>query len=391
MPIRSRYLYSFAAPLLIVAVLQVSGCTKKVAPPPPPGGAYISTSAGAHFDQSVQLVGDIEEGGNIARFNLREAHRPTHSPNHVYIAAAQDGYIWSEDGGESWQQVRTPLTAIADVVRLENGVIVAAGVDVQGQGLVMRSSDGGRSWESTLTIPVEESGGNFQLLGNGELPMSQVVSIELDPFDPNRVYVGSNLGTIFVGEQSAKVWRSVHTLQSGTFTPDRTGLGVLDIIPSPHTSGELLIITSANTLRRIRPDGSQQEVKILKDLRQTGILKTSGTKKIFDVTYLKDFPDALFVGVEDGAIISRDGGATFEQLPIPIEQFKEFNSASVAASPTNTARLLVGINNVVFRSEDGGKTWFTFPLNAPGYGITSILIDPTSASRVLVVTTPFPS
>ncbi len=106
---------------------------------------------------------------------------------------------------------------------------------------------------------------------------------------------------------------------------------------------------------------------------------------------MAEFPLALFVGVDDGAVITRDGGKTWVQLNLPLDKSTSFNAAAVAASPTNSARLLVGINTVVYRSEDGGVTWNTFSLGAQAIGITSILIDPTNASSVLLVTAPIGS
>lgn len=389
---RARSLQLFVVtPLLLIVALQMGGCTQRAVqlPPPPPGGTYISHSAGAHFDQSVELLDERDEPvGNIANFNLGSGFRPAHNPQQIYIAAAERGYIWSNDGGETWQLITTPLTYISNIVLLENGTLVAAGLDKEDQGLVIRSSDGGLSWESTLTIPIDAAGGGVQFLGASGVVSTRVISIEVDPFDPNRVYAGSNLGTIFIGEQSAKVWKTAHAIRGDIFNSDRSSVGVAEIIPSPHVAGELLVITTAQRLVRINTDGTQKEIKISKELITTSPFPSTDLKKIHDVTYIKEFPDALFVGVEDGAVISRDRGESFEQLAIPLDQFKAFNSGSIAASPTNAARLLVGVNNVMYRSEDGGKTWSTFPLATAQHGIVSVLIDPTNASHVLVVTTP---
>lgn len=379
-------------PLLAVAALQLGGCSRRVAavPPPPPGGVYLSTSAGAHFDQSVTLVDAAGEPiSNIATFALGTGFRPSHNPQHMYIAAGERGYVWSDNGGETWRQVTTPLAAVGNVVVLENGILVAAGIDGANQGLVIRSNDGGVSWESTLTIPVDAQQGGPLIGSGGPLP-TRVVSIAVDPFDPNRVYGGSNQGTIFIGEQSAKVWKRAHAIEGGLFGADRPSLGVTEIIPSPHTAGELLIITASQRLVRINADSTQEEIKIPKTVstEPPSAFASGNLKKIHDVTYVAEFPESLFVGVEDGAVISKDRGVTFEQLPLPLDQFKAFSTGAIAASPSNASRLLVGVNNVMYRSEDGGNTWSTFPLATTAYGIVAISIDPTNASRVLVVMTP---
>ncbi len=152
------------------------------------------------------------------------------------------------------------------MVALENGVLVVSGVNAGLQGVVIRSIDGGRSWETTLTIPLTADTRGFQLI-RGQTPVnSVVVTIELDPFHPNQVYAGSSLGTLFVGEQSAKTWRSAHSLAAGPLVSRRDGLSINQIVPSPHTDGEVLVITASNTLYRIHGD-KEEEIKIPKELQ----------------------------------------------------------------------------------------------------------------------------
>lgn len=384
MPSYNIRLSVIAFPAFLI-VLQMGGCVREVPEPPEPGGTYRSTSAGAYFDQSVRRAD--EPGGNISSSTLYGAERPDHSPQHVYVAAAGHGVVVSKDGGESWRQLPTPLTNVTDVVALSNGVIVIAGVSSQGQGLVMRSIDEAKSWETTLTIPIPVETRRFQFFRTGaSKARSTVVTIEADPFHADRVYAGSSLGNVLVGEQSAKTWRTIHTLTS-IFSNNRQRLAVQEIVASPHTDGEMLVLTTEGSLWRVS-EGRQEEIKIPRELGGATRITTSGHKKVFDATYIRDFPQALFAGTDDGAVISRDGGGSWVLLALPIDAAQRFNTATVAVSPTNSARMFVAINSVVYRSEDGGKNWNTFSLQLPRHGITSLLIDPQNAANVLAVTTP---
>lgn len=375
--------------LIMVPLIQAGGCFRREIAPPPPGGAYLSTSAGASFDQTVAIEGS--EGEHIASFSLQAAHRPAHIPNRVYIAAAESGYVVSENGGETWQHITTPLTSTLDVIELPNGAIVTSGVGPEGQGFVLRSLDGGASWETVLTVPVPEQRRRFQIVGRRRVVASIVLAIESDPFNRDRLYAGSNLGTIFLGEQSGKIWRTFNTLTSPGFqaVPDQQKLGVKKIVPSLHTRDEILVVTAEGILLRVR-EGQQSEIVIPKDL-SSPVPKIIGPRQkriVSDVLFVPGFPDALFAGVEDGAVISRNAGQTWEELSLPVETVEQFNSLVVAVSPTNISRLLIAVNDVVYRSEDGGKTWNTFTLSLPNYIISALLIDPTNASRVLAVTRP---
>ncbi len=384
-------LYFFVMPIVLVAVLQVSGCTSSSTVAAPPGGTYLSTSAGAHFDQSVNRADASNEF--IASYVLFGADRPVHSPDDIYIAAGRRGIVYSINGGAAWQVINTPLTNVTDVVSLANGILVGAGTDSEGQGFVIRSADNGLSWESVLTIPVPVQTRRRLLGGNISGSQSVVISIAPNPFHDNQVYAGTSLGNVLVGEQSAKTWRTINTLATDSLisTNNKGKFAIQDIIPSPHVDGEVLLITSEGEMFRISPN-EQVKLSIPRNLNSTRRLSSAGRPRaVRSASFIPEFPDALLIGVDDGAVISRDRGQTWQELALPVDTIRNFNSATVAVSPTNSRRLFVGINSVIYRSEDGGISWNSFSLNLKAHAITSLLIDPANAARVLVVTTPLGS
>lgn len=373
-------------PTVFMAALALGGCTRSV-PKAQPGGIYASTSAGANFDQSVRIEG--EEGQYVARFTLYDIFRVPLAPENIYIGAGSNGVIRSENGGESWIVIDTPLASTLDVVLLDDGTLVVAGVDSAGQGRVLRSLDDGLSWQQVFTIPVPTDEKPNFLLGSDPIP-SVVMSIALDPFNQNRIYAASTLGTVFVGEQSAKVWRAYHTVSNPRTPPvgNQNSAGILKMVPSPHVPDELLVITQARELIRIR-GGVQEEISVPDRINDpTPIGRIAGEKDVYDIAFIPQFPDALLLGVEDGAVVTRDSGLTWLQLEVPVEPTLEFKSIQVTVSPTNPDRIFTTINNVVYRSEDGGLTWNTFSFNLQDFVITGVSINPANASRVLVVLQP---
>lgn len=375
-------------PLVVLTLLQLGGCSRqpKPEPLPPSGGTYISTSAGAYFDQSVKLKAGQ---GNIASFALFGAHRPSYEPGTVYIAAGGSGIVKSTDGGQSWEVWKTPLSIASDVVGLANGVVVAAGTDSNGQGYVIRTIDSGKNWETVLTVPVPIKKNTFRIVGSNPTPQAVVVSIAPDEFNPEKVWAGTNMGNVLVGEQSGKTWRKQYTLSPDIF--GSSNLTITDIIPSPHQPGEIMVLTGDAKLFRVT-DKQQQEVKVPSDLGQAkGLYASNKNKPIRSFSYINKHPRALFVGVADGAVLSKDDGQNWQQLDLPVDSAQGFNTVVVTASPSNPARLLVGINSVIYRSEDGGDNWVTFPMGLANNVLTAILIDPSNASKVLAITTPLKS
>lgn len=374
-------------PIVFAMVLQLGGCARTSSSTPAPGGTYISKSAGANFDQSVQLK-DSED--NIAGLTLQGSHRDVNDSEKIYVAAGQDGLVVSEDGGETWEIITTPLQQTLDIVALQNGTLVISGVGPDNEGFVMRSLDDGKSWFVVLSVPLGEETGGIQIIGNSNPVTSVVFDLALDPRNPNRLYAGSSLGSIFIGEQSAKVWRTFRTLDStffGTGTPSPEN-GIQKVVPSPFTDNEILVITADSELWRVGDD-DQELIEVPRNLEESGLTRTvSRNRLIRDVTYVEQAPDALFVGVDDGAVISRDAGQTWTKLNLPVETTENFSTVVVKASPTNPSRLLVAINDVIYRSEDGGQAWNTRALVLPNHVIVNLLINPENAAKVLAVTRP---
>lgn len=385
-------LLSVISPVLLIGTLQAGGCFRRTPAPPPPGGTYLSESAGASFEQAVTLEGEgVEEGSHTASFDLRGAFRSKQKPETVYIAAAEQGVVVSHNEGKTWQQIPTPLTSAEDVALLDNGVLVVTGTGPEGQGYVLRSLDEGKSWQTVLTIPVPSDERPFRIIGDRNVQAAVILTIEADPFDGNRLYAGSNLGGVLVGEQSAKVWKTIHTLTPERFDPSQsaTRSSVTKLVPSPHVRGEVIIITAEKKMWRVTAAG---QTKITVPVEQTEQEKkffiSKGDYSVLDMTFSLTNPSMLLVGAEGAVVLSRDQGQTWQVLPVPVQSVITFNSVRVTVSPTNANRFLVGINSVMYRSEDAGATWNAFSLGLPAHEIIDVLINPINASKVLLLTVP---
>ncbi len=378
MPKRPITLRAIILPFLFLGTLQLSGCLQREIPPPDPGGAYSSTSGGGIFDQAPRLIDDQGQLiGYVSNLSFRSIVRPSHLPQTIYATAASQGVVVSEDNGQNWQRVNQPLPSAAAFVRLPNDVFLVAGTSASNEGVVIRSLDQGQSWERVLTIPgpAPPKKQFFEIIKPPQPPPVFVSSLVADPFNPTQVYATTSTGEVLLGEQSGKTW-STSIRISGKPDP-LTGFintPVRKIIPSPHSPEELMLITSKGKI--IRTVGEEVEQLV------------TPKANIVDVQYVKQFPNSLILGTTGGVLVSRDRGATWIDLKIPISKTSPVQNTVVAISPTNPSRFLVGIDDIIFRSEDGGNTWHTLSLNLPNHIITDISIDPTNAANVILVTAP---
>ncbi len=371
-------------PTIVVFSLALGGCSSKIVEDIPAGGVYLSTSAGASFDQSVRT---IVEGKTIAEFDLGKIHRALTDANTVFMAAGEEGMVISHDDGATWEVIPTSLATTIDVAVMKSGVMLASGLDTDGRATIMRSLDRGKSWQSQFTIPLPPQKKRFQIISGGSVFATTIVALEVDPRLGDKVWAGTNDGTIFSAESSGKVWRPVAELTSSSeiVTGDRSDVGIVRMEVSSTAPNELIIVTQKKQLVRVQ-NGKATIVKVPESVSAPspfGVVLDS--RNILDVSFIAGFPNALLLGTDKGAVITRDGGNSFLELKLPFDASRIVSSMVVAVSPSNVNRLLIAADGIVYRSEDGGGSWNTTDVGPVGFAITDISINPGNASRVLTV------
>jgi hypothetical protein len=371
-------------PTLLVFTLALGGCSRDEAVSVPAGGVYVSASAGASFDQSVKTT-DPEE--TIAGFDLGKIHRALQDANMVFMAAGEKGMVLSRDDGSTWEVIPVSLATTIDVALMRSGVMLAAGLDTDGQASVVRSLDKGKSWQNVFSIPLPTQKRRFQIISGGSPLPTTIVALEVDPRIEDKIWAGTNDGTIFSAESSGKVWKTVTELTSSSeiVTGDRSDAGIVRMEVSSTRPDELILVTQKKQLLRVE-GGKVTIMKVPESVTEPspyGVILDD--RNILDVSYVPGFPNALFLGTDRGAVITRDGGNSFLELKLPFDASKIVSSMVVAVSPSNVNRILVAADGIVYRSEDGGAAWHTTDVGPVGFGITDLSINPGNASRVLAV------
>ena len=376
----SRPFLTIALPVLFIGALQLVSCRPaQDIPPAQPGGVFLSTSGGATFNQAVNLVDDNNQLiGYIDSLSFSNIHRPSHQPSTVYLIAGGNGLFVSTNDAESWRQISTPLSRVTAFVHLPNEVWLVSGTNQNNEGIVTRSLDAGKSWDKVLTIPAAtvEKGKFFQIIKPPPPPAIFGANLVRDPFNEERVYATTSTGDVLTGEESGKLWYASVRLEASKPNPytGRSDAPVRKVIPSPHSPNEILLIGTDGNLIRVT---NEETVNLKKPPGQ-----------VIDAAYISQFPNALFISMTDGIFISRDFGENWVELKVPVSKSQPIKNAIVRASPTNPDRLLVTVNSIIYRSEDGGQTWNALSLELPNHLITDISINPENAARVILTTSP---
>ena len=294
-------------------------------------GAWRSTDGGKNWER-------VSEGlyGESAVRAL--AVHPRDSS--VIYAGVDDGIYRSQDQGESWLRLDSPMNDIplwALAIDPVDPNIIFAGTR---PAAVFRSKDGGQSWQK-LTVKIADECPNVRI--------PRVTALAVDPLEHSHIWAGIEVDGVRRSRDGGDTWESV-----------TGGINDLDIHDLTITVGP------PKTLLTITP----QEVFSSTDDGVTWVPVGAGPQVSIPycrpVAVKTDDPNTIFMGNGDGAFggkgaihRSRDRGSTWESLPLPVEP--NGGIWDLATHPSDPDFVMAStVNGQVFSSSDAGDSWIKY-------------------------------
>jgi photosystem II stability/assembly factor-like uncharacterized protein len=257
-------------------------------------------------------------------------------PQIVY-AGADDGIYQSRDGGARFERLDSPMNTrhvwkIA-IDPVDPDVIFAG----TRPAALFRSRDGGRTWEQ-LSVDMAEECENVRI--------PRVTSLAVDPSDHRVVWAGVEVDGVRRSRDGGETWSRI---AGGLSDPD-----IHDVAVSVAESTTVLTSTPREIFASSDTGESWQGL---------------GVGKHFHFPYCRsialraDDPRVIFVATGDSAIgstgaiqRSKDGGQTWEMLPLPCEPNTPM--WTFATHPADPGLILACSHyGQLFASKDGGDSW----------------------------------
>lgn len=173
-----------------------------------------------------------------------------------------------------------------------------------------------------------------------------VRSLAFDPNNPDRVYLGTSAGTLYLSTDNGKSWSRFARLGSSAEM-------VLDHIVIDPSDPKNMFVAAWNA----RMPNSDGDLFRSQDAGKTWeIVADLHGKSLRALAIASANHRVLVAGALDGIYRSRDGGHNWERIS-PENHAEIKNIESIAIDPQNADVIYAGTWHLPWKTDDGGKNW----------------------------------
>ncbi|MEO5927253.1 MAG: hypothetical protein ABIO72_00960 [Patescibacteria group bacterium] len=337
-------------------VLFGQGClgTGSSTPQGPNGGVWKTTDRGQVWANKRALVQSSKVTAGAAALNIVDMVLDPQDNNTVYLATAENGMVFSLDGGDSWQLAKG----------LNTGKVNAVAVDPKNKCTVYaaraneiyKTETCGRDWTKIFFDPRTDK---------------QFTRLIVDWFNPTNLYAGSSEGDIFKSQDAGLSWATSKRVE---------GSPISDMAMDPRDSRLMYVATLGSGVWKTA-DGAVSWTQISKQFGEEYRDARRATKVVIDPKAV----NTLYVVSKYGIIKSGDGGSTWKALNLtaPPETIK---ISALAIDPNDNKKMVYTGPTTFTLTSDGGATWTAKKLPTT-MGGSALLIDPKNGDTIYLGTT----
>lgn len=280
------------------------------------------------------------------------------NPKTIYLGSKGAGLWVTKNSGAAWSRLidaAETLLPTADIYDLsvspQDPDIIYVAAFQNNKGRIMRSIDGGISFQQVYAVPIERFG---------------VFGVSADPNQANVVVMVTGQGGFFTSRDGGVTWR----IQK--WFPD----GLVKLMRVPRSSSEFYVITSDGELFHTVDSGESW-------IQRAGYRGFKGASDIHDILIDPIRPAVLYSASDFGILRSEDRGAVWRPVRLIVPP-DALSVSAIAVDPANGARVLAAIKNQIYRSDDFGDHWQVIGVPT-SRKIIMMRFDPADSRNVFVV------
>jgi photosystem II stability/assembly factor-like uncharacterized protein len=267
----------------------------------------------------------------------------------IFLSSVNGGMWKSDNSGTTWKQILSKITIYDFFVDHNNtNRIFVVGI-YDDHGKVLRTMDGGKSWEELY---------NEASVGNG------VNSITANPSNTDELYAGLNSGVVVKSQDGGINWFVLSEFEDQ----------IIKIRYDRINSGLYLLSRNKGLFRSSNNGLDWTDISSNIKKPDQGALSQVTNIQTFTRMALDDqFPKIIYVTASTGLYKSVDDGRTWIFINLPIKD-TALKPRAIASSKGGVVAY-TSIGNTVFKTLNGGQSWQT-QLTPTAAQVNVLLIDP---------------
>ncbi len=314
-----------------------------------PGGIAKSVNGGVDW-QFANAIKNASNGASMASLNISRLAFDPNNRQVVYAGSYTDGLYKSEDAAATWTNILSRIAVYDLATDPNNSKILYAAGFYAGHGRVLKTTDGGASWNQIYN---EASANNA------------VRSVAVDPDNSNYLAIGTSLGSVIKSADGGQTWQLAKNFNDK----------VNRIL---WRNGNLYVLLKGQGLF-LSADLANNFTEITASLKKTynvvGLSYTSTAINSFNQVYVdSDSANLIYLATDRGLYKTLDGGTTWNLLNLPVQP-NQSNTQTAALARSSSNIVYTSVGATVYKSLDGGQSWQTQGINTAGY-INFLLVDP---------------
>lgn len=315
---------------------------------PPVSGVAKTTNGGTDWT-TANVIKDSQT--TLASLNVAKMDFDPKNHETVFASGFNDGLYKSEDSGASWGRILSKILTFDFAIHpFDSKIIYAAGYFAE-RGRVVKTVDGGKSWEEIYS----EAQNSVSVRG-----------IALNPAQANQVVIGNSAGDLVKSNDGGISWTLVKKFE------DR-------INRVYWLSGQVYVLVKEKGLFRSTNLDAGGFTELTASLtRSADFLQNFiglGEQSFNQVYVDKITPSLIYLTAGKGVFKTTDEGASWKKLDLPGKHNSDLPARAVAVANVSSNIVFVSVGSVVYKSVNGGQTWQTQEVKSSGF-VNYILIDP---------------
>lgn len=314
----------------------------------PRAAGIVKTVNGGADWQFSNAIKDNKDA-SLSQSNIAKLAFDPQNREIVYAGSYSDGLYKSEDSGGSWSRILSKISVYDFVVHPTDGKIIYAAGIFANQGKVLKTTDGGASWQEVYN----ESAAEIPVRG-----------IDLNPADANQIVIGTSSGNLIKSADAGLSW------QLAVDFADKINQVIW------RKNGIYAVLETKGIHRGSNAADAFQDITAPLTKNSNLYNVYNSTALSFNQAYVDPISSSLlYLTGSHGLYKSTDSGANWTQIALPTKQGQSF-ARPIAVAQTSSNVVLTSVGPVIYKSTNGGTSWQTQNIGTNGY-VNYILVDPS--------------